>query len=410
MASDVSVLELAPPGTNAAIGFSVRGLLNSPMAKDFATSGQGLPMGLTAAPKVDGFDPAKDLDQLLVFIKPDGDKSTTLLVLTGRFDVEKMGADAKRYHDFPMLESSKGEVLAILDGETAIYGDQAVVEAAIDRRGSTTALTPDLAARIDAARKKYDLWGEGESPDGLMISGEAAGMFRSLDRFSFGATMRPGLEMTAEVHTKSAADASKMSAAIGIIEAALKPAENDGTKFEVHSDGGTFQISVSIPEDALKAKRSVLSGLFAPEGKEGAPAATMPSEASAPTAATTTTASEAATTSAAPQVETVVSTATVTSAAATPAEAGAATPAVAPPAEVAMTAGSATQVPPDPPAPPVLEAAAPALPAAVAPEQEAPPAPPAPPKPVAPVKLPNRAEIVKAPNGDTMLLKLPGAK
>jgi hypothetical protein len=398
MASDVSVLELAPAGTSAAIGFNMRGLLDSPMAKEMASSAPKLPLGLSAglpgAPKLEGFDPTKDLDRLLAFVKMEGDKSSTLLVLSGRFDVEKMSAGAAKYHDVPMLESSKGEVLALLDAETAIFGAPADVQAAIDRRGAETLLAPDLAARIEEARQKYDIWGVGDCPQGLSMPGEAAGMFRSIDRFAFGASMRNGLELTADIHAKSPEDAGKLAAAAAIIEAAVKSAsKDDGTKFEAHSEDGTFHIAVSIPEETLKSKHSVLADVISPEMKgEGAPTAPRPVETVPAIPAP-------------PTVETVP---------ATMPPAVEATAAAAPPAADSAMATAPPAVP-DPPAPPAtLESPgqAPVPPPAASAEPETAPAPraPATPKPVAVTKLPNKSEVVKAPNGDTMILKLPGAK
>ena len=345
MASDVSVLELAPAGTNAAIGINVRSLLDSPMAKEIQNAAAGNKKlgfaGLPGSPKIGGFDPFKDLDQLTVFVQSGNGKSSTLLVLTGRFDAEKMGAGVQKYHDIPLLEASQGQVFAILDGETGIFGDQALVQDAIDRRGSGTKLGADLAARIDAARQKYDAWGLGEIPDGIAMPAEADSMLRSIDRFSFGASVRQGLELNVEAHAKSPEDASKIAAALSILETALKAApRNDGTRFEVHSDNGTFQIAVSVPQEALlQAQHSALAGLFSADVKgEGEPE---------------------------PQVDTA-STA----------------PAAADP--LLALGGS--------PAPP---------PAPLAPEREAP-------KPTPPSKPSNKPVILKGPTGDTMILKLPG--
>ncbi|HUA59258.1 MAG TPA: hypothetical protein VML19_10920 [Verrucomicrobiae bacterium] len=351
MASDVSVLELAPAGTNAAIGINVRGLLDSPMAKEIKTAAAGHKgfSGLPGAPKIDGFDPFKDLDQLVVFVQSGSGKPSTLLVLTGRFDVEKMGAGAKKYHDVPLLEASQGQVLAVLDGATGIYGEQELVQQAIDRRGSGTQLGADLAARIDAARQKYDAWGLGEFPDGIAVPGEAESMFRSIDRFSFGASLRQGLELNLEAHAKSPEDASKIAAALSLLETAIKaaPKNGDGTKFEVHSDNGTFQIAVSVPQEALEAQHSALAGLFSGDMKgEGTPS---------------------------PQP--------------------------------LVDAATAPPVAADPLAPLALESPIQAVPPApVVPEPETPPAP----KPAVPVKPSNKPVIFKAPNGDTMVLKLPG--
>jgi len=341
------MLELAPPGTNIAIGLNVRGLLDSPLVKDFAGPGQNL-MNI-AAPKIAGFDPLKDVDQLLVFFKPDGDKPVTLVVIRGRFDARQMGAGAEKYHDVPVLDSKKDGVLAVLNGDLAIFGERPVVQDAIDRRGSETRLGAELAARIEAAREKYDFWGVGECPQGIGMPGEGADVFRSIDRFSFGAALQQGLEFTAEVHAKSSSDASKLASLLAMIETGIKAqAKDDGTKFEVHAEDGTFRVSASVPEEVLRAQiaaqRTALASALMPaitgEGVAGQ-----------------------------------------------------------------AQAGSSRL--PESPAAAASDSRNPLPPPLVAPEIDPPPAPV---KSASTVPNKRKPEVIKAPNGDTLVLKLPGAK
>lgn len=369
MASDVSVSELAPPGTRVAIGINVRGLLDSPLAKDLGGQEQDLAAKLAASRNLSGFDPLKDVDRVLILSTGAGDKAPTLIVVRGRFDVQRLAKDAKRYHDIPVIENAAdGGSIALLDSATAIVGDAAQVQAAIDRRGSGAALDVDLMSRIDAAQSQYDIWGLGDCPDGLAAPAGGADVLRSIDRFAFGAALREGLALTAEIHAHSAGDAARMTAALSMIEAALEAQPKDsGFKFDLQSKDGTFQIALSVPEadlrKAIQAQRASVVSAVSKHFEGGLIQTVSAKETGAdaePVAA------------AAPE---------------------AALPLLAEPSTLPVLDAMTPPAPSVAAAPPQLEAEAMGL-ARMAAKM--------------PVKPVSKTEIIKAPNGDTLVLKLPG--
>jgi hypothetical protein len=351
MASDVSVSEWAPPGTKVAIGINVRGLLNSPLAKDLGAQEQDLAAKLLASRNLNGFDPLKDVDRIWILSTGAGVKAPTLIVVRGRFDAEQLAKDARRYHDIPILEiGNDGASIALIDSETAIAGEKAQVEAAIDRRGSGAELDADLMSRIDAAQSQYDIWGLGDCPDGLAAPVGGGDALRSIDRFAFGAALRDGLSLTATIHARTSEGATQMTEVLGMIEAALKMQQpkDGGLKFDLQSENGTFQIALSVPEEELrkgieKQRAAMVSGVSKAES-----VAAKPAESTLPLLA-------------------------------------------------------------EPPILPVLDSIpeVPSVPA-VQPQPEVEAKAVVPPAAKPPVKPEMKAEIVKAPNGDTLLLKLPG--
>jgi hypothetical protein len=381
MASDAPVSQLAPPGTKVAIGVNVRGLLDSPLAKDLGGQERDIAAKMTAAGALKGIDPLKDVDQVMLLSTGEGDQPPTLVILRGRFDVDKLAQGASRYHDVPVLEEGSGArtAMGLLDGETAILGETAQVRAAIDRLGSDAQLDAGLMSRIETARSQYDIWGIGDCPDGLGAPAPGAEALRSIDRFTFGAALRQGLQLTAEVHARSTEDAAKMEAALSMLEAALKARQpkDSAAEFALHSDNGTFQVSLVVPEEELrKGIEAQRASLAAAVSRHTEPA--MPAE-----------------------------------------------PAIAPPPpEAALPAV------PEPATLPVLEAMTPPAPSvtslqhthpevvAKVPASSLPSLPSAEPEMVATAPAPprvaarpaSRTEIVKAPNGDTIYVKLPGAK
>jgi hypothetical protein len=255
MASGASVSELAPPGTKVAAGIDVRGLLNSSLAKDLADEVRGTAAMLASQPNLAGFDPLKDVDRVLILVTNTDDKAPALVIVSGRFDLDRLARGAKRYHDVAVIEDAKdpNSAIGLIDSETAILGNPAQVHAAIDRRGSGAQLDADLLSRMEAAWSRYDVWGMGDGP-GPAATGEAADALRSVDRFSFGVALRQGLELTAEIRPRSSEDGAKIMTALSMIEMALKARQpkDSATKFDLDSDHGTLRIAVTVPEGELR--------------------------------------------------------------------------------------------------------------------------------------------------------------
>ena len=59
--------------------------------------------------------------------------------------------------------------MALLDATTAIAGELPLVRQAIDRRGHG-GIGADLAARVEAVRNRYDIWGLGDRPAGIQTA------------------------------------------------------------------------------------------------------------------------------------------------------------------------------------------------------------------------------------------------
>jgi hypothetical protein len=352
VASDAPLSELAPPGTKVAVGINVRGVLDSPAVKElrkaFAAQEKDLVSGMGSNLHLPGFDPLKDVDQIWILATTVADKAPLLVIVHGRFDAEQLASGAKRYKGIPVIEGGvgTGAAIGLLGSETAIAGETAQVQAAIDRLGSGAQLEAELKTRMDAAAASYDIWGIGDVPDGLPLPGAGTppGSI-SIDRFMFGLAMRQGETLTAEIHARSTEDAAKMMAYLSMIQAAWKEQNKDSAStLDVQSDNGTFRISMTVPDEEVRKGIDKMRSFaaLAEAGKIGAEAAPPPAP----------------------------------------------VPAAAP--EAAPAAAAASPAPP----PPTLVSPAPAVVAA----------PPMAPKPA------NQPRIVKAPNGDTMIVKLPGGK
>ena len=272
------------PDTKIVIGMRVRSLvdlLSQSFGSDFHTAASGL---LSQVPLA-GFDPLYDLDEVILTPNGRGENPPMLVVAIGRFDVERLAKNAKPYHGVPILETGGGnkQVIALLDGATAIAGDAPQVREAIDRRGSESGLEAKLAARVEPLRSRYDVWGIGDRPRGAAFPKGAPDAFQSMDRFEFGASLEHGLELSARLHLTSVEEAKKLTSSLRMLEAMMKAQpQSGGTRFSLRSENGTLQLSLAIPEEELKkaieAQRATLASAVAAQvGRKTMPAV-APSE------------------------------------------------------------------------------------------------------------------------------------
>jgi hypothetical protein len=311
-----TLTDLFPPDTNVVFGIRVHNLAISSVVQSFAAEAKAAAAGWMKAIPLGGFDLLLDIDEVLIASSGKGPNPPAIVVVTGHFDVARLTQGAKRYyHDVPLWggEKASGGAVALLGPGTALLGDATMVRAAIDRRGGQSRIDPALNDRITSLRQRYDIWGLGEKQEGFASPLPEAKALESIDRFQFGVQLANGLDLGAEIHTRSPEDAEKLSAALGMMAAMVTGSQKStsAAKFDAKVDGGTLKLSLFVPEEELKkaiqAQTAVLSqasvrspakaslsitGAEAPESgpnspPEASPAApSAPSKAAAPQAAT----------------------------------------------------------------------------------------------------------------------------
>lgn len=271
--------DFIPPGTNLVLGFSLRGLADSELVKAYAGAAKIMSTDYLKGSPLAGLDPFKDIDDVIVAVAGEGEKAPALVVLRGRFNVEKLAAGAERYHDVPIFKDAKnaGGILALLDTSTAIAGDPAQVQAAIDRRGKGARPAEALVERVQALQSRFDIWGVGDVPKGIIPAGATAPELQAIDRFEFGASLRHGLELTGQIHARSSKDTEKMMASLQLLAAMMKlqAPPSTGAKFDLQSDQENVKLSIFIPEEELKkgiqAQQANFASSIKSEAKAEAP-------------------------------------------------------------------------------------------------------------------------------------------
>jgi len=251
-----------PPNTKVVFGVRVPAIVESSLFKDAGTGAQQFSEDWLKVVAITGFDPLHDIDEILLASPADNEKAAALLVLRGRFDLERLSTGATRYHGVARVGGGKDGkgVLALLDAATLLAGDTAAVHAAIGRRGQNAALDGALAARVQSLRERFDVWGTGERPEGFVSPTGKNEQLESLDRFEFGVRITKGFELDAEIHVRSPKDADKMAATLQLIKAMMSAQAEPAPKIDLQVNGGAIKISLAISEEGLKKMMAARRG------------------------------------------------------------------------------------------------------------------------------------------------------
>ena len=256
-AADASLSAYFPPDTKAVAGIQLRAIAAAGLFQGIDAEIRKTAASLLEKGPLAGFDPLKDLDEVLIATSGAGDKAPAILVLRGRFPLDKLEAAAKRYRDVPILEGpeQKGGWLAFIDSGTAIAGEAEMVRAAIDRRGQDIHANAPWLTRMETLRAKCAIWGFGEGLDAAGAPAGKAGDLSSIDRFEFGVAFDRGLRLAAEVHMRTPQDAEKLTSTLRLVEAMMKEQKktSKNTAFDIRADNqGTLRLSLILPEAELK--------------------------------------------------------------------------------------------------------------------------------------------------------------
>lgn len=253
MAADFALQDYLPPDTKVVMGLRVRALMESSLFQENSASAKTLGGDWTKLAAFVGFDPLHDLDEVLLTSAADRQTAPALMVLRGRFDLDRLGVDAERYHGVVIrsdLKSGAG-VLALLDSTTALAGEAQIVKAAIDRRGQPVAYDAELVARVASLRERFDMWGTGDRPQGFVAPGVQNEQLGSIDRFEFGIRITHGLELSAELHARSQKEADKLATSLAFLQMMAK-AQSDAAKFDVKLEDATLKLTFAVSEAELR--------------------------------------------------------------------------------------------------------------------------------------------------------------
>jgi hypothetical protein len=265
-AADPGLLSLAMPDARAMAGINVEQLRLSPFGQYLMAEVAARDAGLEALIEATGFDPRRDLREILMASPAAAGSKSGLILARGTFDVDRImeaalsqGKTAQTYKGVEILDG-----LAFLDSTLAIAGDDADLRAAIDRRTAAVGISADLAAQVNQLSTAEDAWFVTLVPPAQLP--DVGATLNKVQQASGGVKFGTNVVITAQTVSQTDSDAAalaetlkmlagmaQMSAPKGI--AAQLPALLQNLSITAEKQVTTLSLSVTEPqiEQIIKA-------------------------------------------------------------------------------------------------------------------------------------------------------------
>jgi hypothetical protein len=275
-AADPQLLNLVMPDAKILAGVNVDQAKTSPFGQYVIAQIQAQDPHFQEFVAETGFDPTKDLDELLIASNGTGKTAAHLTLARGTFNADSIGAAAKAggatsevYNGVTIVENSKhGDGFAFLNGTLAIAGDIASVKAAIDRQSAPSTLPASLLVAVNQLSTTEDAWGISEvPPPALKPPANAPNLptippntFQNITQATGGVKFGAQVVFNAQLLANTAPDATAVANILEFLTnlgemrfqqnaqalAALK-------SVVINASGNTVAISASIPEAQVEA-------------------------------------------------------------------------------------------------------------------------------------------------------------
>jgi hypothetical protein len=167
LAADPVLLNLVSPDAKVVAGVNVEQAKGTQFGQYILTQMQTADAHLQQLIALTGFDPRRDVRELLVSSDGNPQSKTGLALARGNFDVAKItgaaaqhGAITEVYGNTTIIEDPKQEGgIAFLDSTTVAAGDIASVKGAIDRQTMAQPLPAAILLKINQWSNSQDAWG-----------------------------------------------------------------------------------------------------------------------------------------------------------------------------------------------------------------------------------------------------------
>ena len=287
LAVDSQLLNLVMPDAQVMAGINVVNAEISPfgqyiLAKVTATDQTGLQEFIQHA----GFDPTKDVSEVLAASAGNMQTPSGLLLVKGNFDLSTLLASLQKetgvtvgaYGPATLVtggtDTKTPHAVAFLNGTIAIAGDVASVKAAVDRSAGPNSLaSPALAAQVQTLSTTYDAWSVSIASLSALIPGGAAAaagasqplmLVKNIVSANSGVKFGANVQFAAQAVADTAANATSLADIVKMLAglAAMSTAgqNNEGAAIaallqsvQVTTDNTAVNIAATVPETQLEA-------------------------------------------------------------------------------------------------------------------------------------------------------------
>ncbi|MBS1858371.1 MAG: hypothetical protein JST11_23580 [Acidobacteria bacterium] len=276
-AADPTLLNLVMPDAKVVAGVNVEQAKGTPFGQWILNQIQTNDAGMQKLVDMTGFDPRRDVREVLVASSGSAQAKTGLALAKGNFDVARITAAAtmagkdvanESYGGVTILEDAKAtHGIAFLDNSTVVAGDLASVKAAIDRRNSPQSMAAATLVKINQWSNAQDAWGISLVPPATLAPAQAPGgqqppqMFaaaQNVQQAYGGIKFGNSVVMSAEAVCDTAQNATTLGDLVKFLinmaqmQAAQHPqAQSLINSVTVTPSGTSLKISASLPEDVF---------------------------------------------------------------------------------------------------------------------------------------------------------------
>jgi len=271
---DPGLLNLVMPDAKVLSGIQVDQSLASPFGRYVLSQMQPNDPGFLQFITATGFDPTKNLTQILMATGASVDQNNVLVLGRGTFVPTQIasaaiaqGGSVTTYNGVSLITgpgNASNTSLAFPDNSTATIGSVAMVEAAIDRYQSKATYSGNLAAPALAVSTANSAWFATETPLSDFLSGKVSGqlgsvsqnnLFQAITAASGGITFgASSVTVTGDAVTTSAQNAQALVDVLKFLVSMVQSNANNQAVNTVANaatftaNGATTHMSLSLPE------------------------------------------------------------------------------------------------------------------------------------------------------------------
>jgi hypothetical protein len=277
-AADPQLLTLVMPEAKVLAGVNVEQAKGTPFGQYVLTQIQSNAQHMQELVALTGFDPTRDVRELLVASVVGTTPKTGLLLARGNFDAAKIaalaaskGAPAEPYGGLTILEDpKKTHGLAFVDDTLVVAGDLASVKSALDRRTVPSSLPTNVTVLVNQWSLNQDAWAittvppytlhpPATAPQVPGVGPNSQAAFQAIQSAAAGVKFGNNVVLTAQAQADTAQNATAMADLLKFVinMAQMHAGQNEQAlaftkSLVISAQGTTVNITGSIPADQFQ--------------------------------------------------------------------------------------------------------------------------------------------------------------
>jgi len=284
-AADQQLMNLVMPDARVMAGVNVTAAEISPLGQYVLAQIASRDKGLESFIAATGFDPRRDVTEILIASAGNSASPSGLMLVKGTFNVDTITAAVAKNqnqqistYDGATLITSTGptaaHAVAFIGNSTAVAGDAATVKAALDRSSGANSVSPELAALVQSLSTSEDAWSVSIASLGSLLPPVETGasnptatqilqLVKNIQSSSGGVKFGENVVVNGQAvadtpqNANSVADLIRMVSAIVSMGASKNPEAGAAAQLlqslQVTTTGATVNITATIPEAQIEA-------------------------------------------------------------------------------------------------------------------------------------------------------------